>query len=172
MASTSQKKSPAAKRSAGRSAKKPPQKQPVRREVTGGVLLVLALCVFVGYFGVNALFLDFFAKLLKGLFGYGYWLAGPALVLAGLILLFHRGRPVQLRTTCALLLPLLFGALTHLVFCKKVYEPSFFSMLGAIWTDGVALESGGAVSGVLANGSAAVFSPLASVILFTVLFGS
>ena len=169
MASSSQKK-PAAKRSGGKSAKKPPQKQPIRREVTGGVLLVLALCVFVGYFGINALFLDFFAKLLKGLFGYGYWLAGPALVLAGLILIFHRGRPVQLRTTCALLLPPLFGCLTHLVFCKKVYEPSFFSMLGAIWTDGVALESGGAVSGVLANGSAAVFSPLASVILFTVLF--
>ena len=169
MASTSQKK-PAAKRSGGKPAKKPPQKQPIRREVTGGVLLVLALCVFVGYFGVNALFLDFFAGLLKGLFGYGYWLAGPSLVLAGLILIFHRGRPVQLRTTCALLLPLLFGSLTHLVFCKKVYEPSFFKMLGAIWADGVALESGGAVSGVLANGSAAVFSSLASVILFTVLF--
>nr|WP_325181086.1 DNA translocase FtsK [uncultured Oscillibacter sp.] len=169
MASSSQKK-PAAKKSGGRTTKKPPQKQPIRREVTGGVLLVLALCVFVGYFGVNALFLDFFAKLLKGLFGYGYWLAGPALVLAGLILIFHRGRPVQLRTTCALLLPPLFGCLTHLVFCKKVYEPSFFKMLGAIWADGVALEAGGAVSGVLANGSAAVFSSLASVILFTVLF--
>ncbi len=169
MASTTQKK-PAAKKSGGRSTKKPPQKQPIRREVTGGVLLVLALCVFVGYFGVNALFLDFFAKLLKGLFGYGYWLAGPSLVLAGLILVFHRGRPVQLRTTCALLLPPLFGTLTHLVLCKKVYEPSFFKMLNAIWADGTALESGGAVSGVLANGSAAVFSPLASVILFTVLF--
>ncbi len=173
MASTSQKKSSSSRsggKSGSRSAKKPPQKQPIRREVTGGVLLVLALCVFVGYFGVTALFLDFFAKLLKGLFGYGYWLAGPSLVLAGLILLFHRGRPVQLRTTCALLLPPLFGTLTHLVFCKKVYEPSFFKMLGAIWADGIALESGGAVSGVLANGSAAVFSPLASVILFTVLF--
>ena len=40
MASTSQKK-PAAKRSGGKSAKKPPQKQPVRREVTGGILLEL-----------------------------------------------------------------------------------------------------------------------------------
>ena len=90
-------------------------------------------------------------------------------MLAGLILIFHRGRPVQLRTTCALLLPPLFGCLTHLVFCKKVYEPSFFKMLGAIWADGVALESGGAVSGVLANGSVAVFSKFASVILFTVL---
>ena len=172
MASSSQKK-PAAKKSGGKStAKKAPQKQPIRREVTGGVLLVLALCVFVGYFGINALFLDFFAGLLKGLFGWGYWLAGPALVLAGLILIFHRGRPVQLRTACALLLPPLFGTLTHLVLCKKEYEPSFFKMLKAIWADGVNLESGGAVSGVLANGSAAVFSPLASVILFTVLFAA
>ena len=82
MASTSQKK-PAARKSGGKSTRKPPQKQPIRRDVTGGVLLALALCVFVGYFGVNALFLDFFGKLLKGLFGYGYWLAGPALVRGG-----------------------------------------------------------------------------------------
>ena len=169
MASTSRKRS-SPSRSGGKGSKKPPQKQPVRREVTGGVLLVLALFVFVSYFGVNALFLDFFAKLLKGLFGYGYWLAGPSLVLAGLILLTHRGRPVQLRTACALLLPLFFGSLAHLAFCKETYEPSFFGMLGAIWTDGTALRSGGAVSGVLANGCAAVFSPLASTILFTVLF--
>ncbi len=175
MASTSQKKSSAARttrKSGGRTAKKAPQKQPIRREVTGGVLLVLALFVFVSYFGVRALFLDFFAKLLKGLFGYGYWLAGPSLVLGGLILLFHRGRPVQLRTTCALLLTPLFGSLAHMVLCKVEYEPSFFKMLSAIWADGVALRSGGAVSGVLANGSIAVFSPLASVILFTVLFVS
>jgi len=136
------------------------------------VLLVLALFVFVSYFGVSALFLDFFAGLLKGLFGYGYWLAGPSLVLAGLILLFHRGRPVQLRTTCALLLTPLFGSLVHMVLCKVEYAPSFFKMLRAIWADGVALRSGGAVSGVLANGSMAVFSPLASIILFTVLFVS
>ena len=50
------------------------------------------------------------------MFGYGYWLAGPSLLLAGLILLLHRGRPVALRTTCALLLPLLAGALFHTLF--------------------------------------------------------
>nr|WP_325182293.1 DNA translocase FtsK [uncultured Oscillibacter sp.] len=176
MASTSQKKSTSGRvggRSGGsRSAKKAPQKQPVRREVAGGALLVLALFVFVSYFGVNALFLDFFAKLLRGLFGWGYWLAGPSLLLAGLILVFHRGRPVQLRTTCALLLPLFLGALAHLAFCKETYEPSFFKMLGIIWADGVALKSGGAVSGVLANGCAAVFSPLASTILFAALFAA
>ena len=38
--------------------------------------LVLALCVFVSYFGIEAIFINAFAKLLKGLFGYGYYLAG------------------------------------------------------------------------------------------------
>ena len=38
-----------------------------------------------------------------------------AMLLAGGILLLHRGRPVTLRTTCALLLPLLAGALFHRV---------------------------------------------------------
>ncbi|WP_297871639.1 DNA translocase FtsK [uncultured Oscillibacter sp.] len=147
------------------------QKQrPVRREVAGGVLLALALFVFVSYFGVKALFIDLMSTLIKGLFGYGYWISGPALLLAGLILVFHHGRPVRLRASCALLLPLFFGALTHMVICKEVYDPSFFGLLKTIWTDGVALKSGGAVSGVLANGSVAVFSRLASVILFTVLF--
>ena len=78
------------------------------------ILLVLALCVLVSYCGVQAILIDLLAKLLKGLFGYGYWLAGPAMLLAGGILLLHRGRPVTLRATCALLLPLL-AQLGHLL---------------------------------------------------------
>lgn len=147
-----------------------PQKRPIRREVTGGVMLALALFMFMSYLGINALFIDLLANLIKGLFGYGYWLSVPALILAGVILIFHHGRPVQLRTSCALLLPMLFGSLTHMVFCREVYAPSFFGVLTKIWSDGIALRSGGAISGVLANGSVAVFSKLASVILFTALF--
>ena len=52
--------------------------------------------------------------------------------------------------------------------CQKEYAASF-GVLRELWRDGVALESGGAVSGVLANGSVAVFSKFASVIVFTVL---
>ena len=92
--STSKSKSSASK---SRSAKKPAQKRPVRREVTGIVLLVLALCTIVSYFRVSAILLDWLAVLLKGLFGYGYWMAGPAMLVAGVLLLFHRGRPVWLR---------------------------------------------------------------------------
>ena len=85
------------------------------------VLLVLTLCTLVSYLGISALFIDWLAVLLKGLFGYGYWLAGPAMLLAAGILLTHHGRPVRLRVSCALLLPMLFGVLGHVLFCKEVY---------------------------------------------------
>ena len=122
MASSTQKKT--TKKKNTRSAKTPPPKRPVRREVTGSILLVLALCVCVGYFGANALFIDWLAALLKGVFGYGYWLAAPALVLTGMILLLHRGRPVLLRAVCALLTPLFAGTLGHTLLCKEAYESS------------------------------------------------
>ena len=174
MAATTQKKttkSSAAKKGNSSRGKKPaqPQKRPVRREVWGVVLLVLTLCTAVSYFKVSAIFLDWFAALLKGLFGYGYWLAASSLLLAALILLFHHGRPVRLRTACALLLPVLFGALGHILFCKETFESSL-GVVPKLWTSGNALASGGVVSGALAIGSSAVFSSLVSMIVFIVLF--
>lgn len=89
-----------------------PQKSalpPIRREVSGGVCLLLALCVVVSYFQADAIVLNLLGDLLKGLTGYGYWLAAPALALAGVNLLAHRGRPVVLRTACALVTPVAAG---------------------------------------------------------------
>ncbi len=146
----------------------PPPKQPVRREVWGIVLLVLALCVFVSYCGISAIFIDWFAALLKGLFGYGYWLACPALVLSALILLFHKGRPVVLRVTCALLTPLLLGSILHMILCKVEFESSL-GILKNLWATGQSLTSGGAVSGSLAVGFVAVFSQYASLPIFILL---
>ena len=176
MASASQKK-PTAKRKStsakGTSTrtKKPaqPQKQPIRREVWSVALLVLALCTVVSYCGISAIFIDWLALLLKGLFGYGYCLAGPAFLFASGILMFHHGRPVRLRVTCALLLPVLFGVLGHMIFVSKMYNPGF-GILKVLWQDGVALKCGGAVSGALAAGSVTVFSKVASIVIFLVLF--
>ena len=77
MASSPRKKTAAGKSKSG-GARKAPQKQPIRREVGAGVLFVLTLCILVSYLGISALFIDWLAKLLKGLFGYGYWLATAA----------------------------------------------------------------------------------------------
>ena len=172
MASTSQKKT-TNKRTTGKSGSrttaKKPQPRPIRREVGGVVCLILALCVFVSYFGISAIFIDWLAILIKGLLGYGYWLFGPALVLAGCILLFHHGRPVTLRVTSALLLPVLLGTLCHMLLVKEAYASSI-GIIPAMWKDGVALKCGGVISGALGQGSVAVFSKIASIIIFTVLF--
>ncbi len=86
----------------GRGSKKNAPK-PMRREIGAGVCLLLAVCCGLGYLQMQALFIDFFCGLMKGLLGYGFWLLCPCLLLASFILAFHRGRPVLLRLCCALL---------------------------------------------------------------------
>ena len=143
----------------------PPAKKPIRREVGGGVLLMLTLCTLVSYFGVSAIFLDALAGLLKGLFGYGYYLAAPAMGLAGVILVRHRGKPVQLRVTCTLLSPAILGILAHMLLCKEQFL-SMDGVIPALWKSGKALTSGGVISGAIGEWSVAVFSKVASVLLF------
>ena len=164
-AKTTSKSKPAASKS--RSAKKPAQKRPVRREVAGIVLLVLSLCTIVSYFKVSAILLDWLALFLKGLFGYGYWMAGPAMLVAGVILLFHRGRPVWLRVICTLLLPLMFGSLVHVLRCKEVFDSSL-GILGKLWATGKSLAAGGVLSGLLAVGAVKLLSKVVSVVIFLI----
>ena len=153
--------------------KTPPRPEPsayngTARLVGGIVCLLLALCVLVSYFNVDALLLTFIAKALKGLLGWGFYLAAPALLGAALIQLRHQGRPVVLRTTCTLLLPLLVGILCHLLLCRTAYELGS-GLLPRLWADGQALTCGGVVAGGLALGSEALVSKVVSIIIFVVL---
>ena len=153
--------------------KAPPKSEPpayngVARLIGGIVCLLLALCVLVSYFQVDALLLTFIAKALRGLLGYGYYLAAPALLAAALIQLRHQGRPVILRTACTLLLPLLVGVLCHLLLCRTAYELGG-GLLPRLWKDGQALTCGGVIAGGLALGSEALLSKVVSVVVFVVL---
>ena len=153
--------------------KTPPRPEPpayngTARLVGGIVCLLLALCVLVSYFNVDALLLTFIAKALKGLLGWGFYLAAPALLGAALIQLRHRGRPVVLRTTCTLLLPLLVGVLCHLLLCRTAYLLGS-GLLPRLWADGQALTCGGVVAGGLALGSEALVSKVVSIVIFVVL---
>lgn len=153
--------------------KAPPKPEPpayngMARLIGGIVCLLLALCVLVSYFNVDALLLTFIAKALKGTLGCGYYLAAPALLGVAVIQLRHQGRPVILRTTCTLLVPLLAGVLWHLIFCRTAYELGG-GLLPLLWKDGQALDCGGVVAGGLALGSEALVSKVVSIILFVVL---
>ena len=153
--------------------KAPPKPEPpayngLARLIGGVVCLLLALCVLVSYFQVDALLLTVIAKVLKGTLGYGYFLAAPALLAAAVIQLRHQGRPVILRTTCTLLVPLLSGMLCHLLLCRTAYELGS-GLLPQLWKDGQTLTCGGVVAGGLALGSEALLSKVVSIIIFVVL---
>ena len=126
------------------------QSKPFRRELGALVCLLLAFFGAIGYFKTeDGAFIALFCDLLKGLCGYGFYIAPPILLFSAVVLLFHRGRPVRLRLTGALLLPVLLGAILHLFLRNGAYEWSM-ALWGQLWTDGVSTASGGVAGGTLA----------------------
>ncbi len=152
--------------SGGRKKQSAPARRPLRREIGGVVCLLLAVFSALGYFHKDAIFINFFSGLLKGLFGYGFWLAAPALLMSAYILLFHRGRPVALRLTCTLLLPMMVSALLHGLLADPLEWNG--SIVKTLWESGKALHSGGVLSGLMAQGCVSLFTAIGSTVLFGV----
>ena len=179
MAATQQKKKTAsggkrtqstARKGGSRRAAPAPKAQPRRgvREGLGGVCLLLAFFAAIGYFNADGAFISLFRNVLSGLTGWGFWIAPPVLLLCAYILCFHRGRPVRLRMTCTLLLPVLLGALLHLFLAKGEY-PWSWATFQVLWAEGEALKCGGVVSGWLAVAFQAAFSKVGACVVFVVL---
>jgi len=154
-------------KSGGKGKSAPPAPRPYRREVGAVVCLLLAVFAAIGYFPMEAIFIDFFCGLLKGLMGYGFWLMPPALLLAAYVLGFHRGRPVGLRLTCTLLLPVMLAALLHGLLAEV--QPWSFSLVGELWASGQTLRSGGVVGGLLGQACVSLFTQLGSTVLLALL---
>ena len=145
-----------------------PAKQPIRREVGGIILLLAGLCVLVSFFTGDGWLINLIPRFLKGLLGVGYFVTVPALAAAAWILINHRGRPVALRTACALLTPYLFGGVWHMLFCKLDLSEAE-TLFPTLWASGFTLESGGALAGGTAHCFMAVLGKPASLIVFLVL---
>lgn len=152
-------------RSSGGARAKALEAKPIRREVGALVCFLLALFTLLGLCNVNALVIDLLCDTAKGLLGYGFWILPFSLAGAGIVLLFHRGRPVTLRTICTLLLPLTFGGLMHLFLFKGivVWDGTLFK---ALWASGKAMTSGGIVAGALSQGLIAAFSKFGAAPVF------
>ena len=155
------------KRAQDKKVKSAPAKHPVHREIGGVVCLLLAFFGAIGYFGMQAAFIDLFRGLLQGLFGYGYYLVPPILLLMAYILFFHRGRPVRLRLVCALSVPVLTGSVLHLLLCREELAWGG-ELLGRLWTTGQEGTSGGAVSGLTGMAFQFAFSKVGALVLLIV----
>ncbi len=153
-------KNTSAKGKSSASAKRTNSKQndtrPIRREVGAIVCLFLGIFSIIGYFDVDAWFIDIFFGFVKGLIGWGYYLFPPAVLCCAYILAFHRGRPVAMRVTFALLTTVFLGAFAYL-FAKNSYE-DFKGLISVLYTTGKAMEPGGVISGLLGEGLRAAVS--------------
>ena len=147
----------------GKSGSKGRQTQPYRREAGAVVCLLLAIFAGLGYFNMEAIFIDLFCGLIKGLLGYGFWLMPPALLLCSYVLMFHRGRPVRLRVTCALLLPLILSCFLHVLLAQPLEWDA--QLWGSLVESGKALQSGGALGGVLGQGFVSLFTKIGASIV-------
>ena len=146
----------------GKASAAAPQQRPVRREIGAAVCFFLGLFSFIGYFKVDALFVDYFCRFIKGLIGYGYYIFPPALLSCAVILAFHRGRPVRLRTVCALLLPVVVGALAHVLFYRDGAGEGG-ALVPALYREGRDMLSGGVLAGMLGMGFKLLFSAYGAV---------
>lgn len=134
--------------------------------IMGGLLcLLLAMFMILNIFQVDALVVNFLATGIKGTIGYGFWLTVPVFLLAAYLLLFQHRSPITLRMWCALLLPVLFGALIHVIFASTLY-PLSWDGTKMLWSDGQRLTSGGAVSGFMGLLFSQLFSKIGAGLIF------
>ena len=145
------------------------KKQTQSRLVGALIYLLLAMLVLLGLFGVKAVVIDVLCNGLKGLVGYGFWLTAPVFLLAAFLLLFQRKRSVTFRVWCAIFLPVFLGAFLHLFLSSGTYRMSLSGEY-ALWNAGIALKSGGAVSGLLAVAFWTWFSRIGAAIIFLLVF--
>lgn len=160
--STARKSSPAKKSTAAAKPTVQDSYVPIRRELTGVCFFVLAVFIGVSFFRNEGSFITFFSNFMKSLIGWGYWLSAPMFLIAAFILLFHRGRPVQLRVICALLIPLLFSCVMSLTIFTSGLDDlgayDFKIMCGILFERGQNLASPGLFSGLIAYAMKRAFS--------------
>ncbi len=132
------------------------------------MFLVLALFSAVGYVSTEAIFIHLFSNLLKGMFGYGFWLIPPAFFITGLILLLHHGRP---RAAAGRLYAGVSGVRRRSAagaLCKEEFTAAF-GILAALYQSGLAMTSGGVVCGGIGYGFEQLFGAFASTVMCVLL---
>ena len=128
-----------------------PPAPPIRRELSAIVCLFLAVFLVISHFNSDGKFVVFFSNLVKGLLGWGFWVMIPALLMCAVILAFHKGRPVALRVTSALLIPVLVASLGNLFFYDpSIQDPELQQQVAELFTTGQQMESGGVIGGLIA----------------------
>ena len=136
----------------------------------GMVFLMLSVFSALCWFHVDGLFIQFLEKLQRGLAGWGWWATPLCLFTASCQLIFARGKPVRLRTFCALLIPELVGAMAHTLMGTMELKLAKDGV-SQLWELGGADFTGGVIGGAAAVVLSTVFSRAGAFLTLLVLMG-
>ena len=156
----------------GKSKTQEQEKRPIRREVSAAVSAFAALLVILGIFAGDGFVVGWICSLLKGLFGYGFWICAPVFILIAVIQGFHHGRPVAWRTCAALSLPLLCGAVLDRIAGRVIVENAkgIADAVSMLYKGGLVPESGGVLGGLLSFVFNKAFGGYGAGIILTIIF--
>ena len=119
----------------------------------GLIFLLLATCSAISYFNTEGSFVASFSIWLKGLLGLGFYLAAPAFTVSAILLFTSKDRPVGARVFAAVMLPILFAALSDLMANSPMRtENGIWEAINDLFENGLVMKSGGVVGGLIANG--------------------
>ena len=150
-----------------------------------GMLTLIALLAQSGRLpgAEDALLVKGFLQLLRGLVGKGWYLAAPALLWAGVLLILGRDEPrekrVVFRAVSALLLPILLGTFVHMLafenaedIANDLFSSEPAELLRQLWQKGNSGEwsCGGVLAGLLGRGLVQSISIYGGVAVVTVGF--
>ena len=89
----------------------------------GGVIfLVLAVCSVISYFNTEGSFVNFFSTWMRGLLGWGFYLAAPAFAVSAILLFTCGDRPIGTRVFATVMMPVLLAALSELMLNTGIRE--------------------------------------------------
>ncbi|MGN1031087.1 MAG: hypothetical protein ACI4PQ_05735, partial [Butyricicoccaceae bacterium] len=145
---TAARKSTARRTTTRKSTKKNSILKYMNRRMTGLLMCFVALLLVLSLLHYDGFLLKWINIFFTGLIGGGVYLFAATLVCAG-ILCMSRTQPYRLRAVCTLLIPVLWSALVQSVVYQNTNGLSF-KAIGVLWKSGIAMQSGGALSGTLA----------------------
>ncbi len=132
-------------------ASNPKKEKENRREIMGIVFIIAALFAMVCWINTDAFLIKHMAGFIGGLFGQvGRYLLPVALTYTGLLLFRSKGKPIFWRAFCGMTLLITLGALVH-IFVELFSGTEMELNLKELYVSGQTWQSGGAVSGLIAE---------------------
>ena len=140
--------------------------------IIGGVLfLILAICSVISYFNTEGSFVAFFSRWLRGLLGWGFYLAAPAFAVCALLLFTANRRPVGTRVFATVMLPVILAALSELLLNTGIRDGASFSeAVEDLYELGTVMQSGGVIGGLIAFGMTRALSMYGTLPLLVLAF--